>query len=264
MNQVEIGRGTEVPARGVATTPVHCVADVRAFFDRSADHYCEQHGPAEALLQYRLDLVRAHARLGRRDVVLDVGCGNGHHLLALAGEIAAGIGVDLSHGMIRAARARLASCPWPERVTFALDDAARLARVANGSIDLVTCIGALEHMLDKPAVLASMYRVLRPGGRLFCLTPDGDYLWYRSLAPRLGYSTKHLSTDHFLTRAELSSMLVGAGFSEKDVEFGAWSFVPRGDIPSPLGWALGALDAVGRRAGITALRGGLWVCAWKR
>src|SRR5260370_36233870 len=33
------------------------------------------------------------------------------------------------------------------------------------SIDLAICIGAFEHMLDKRAVLASIYRVLKFGGR---------------------------------------------------------------------------------------------------
>jgi 2-polyprenyl-6-hydroxyphenyl methylase/3-demethylubiquinone-9 3-methyltransferase len=235
--------------------------DLRAFFDRCAASYAEQHGHPERLLAYRLDLVRAHARLRPTDVVLDVGCGPGHHLVALAPEIARGTGVDLAPGMIDVARARLQGSPYAERLSFAVDDAEELAAVPARSIDLVLCVGALEHMIDRRAALAAMWRTLKPGGRLFCLTPAGDYVWYRALAPLLGISTRHLSTDRFLTRRELGELLRGAGFATVDA--GAWTFIPRGDVPGLVASALGALDVVGRLTGLYALRGGAWICAWK-
>jgi cyclopropane fatty-acyl-phospholipid synthase-like methyltransferase len=67
------------------------------FFDQcSSTGSPEQHGHPQRLLDYRLRLVRNLARLRPTDVVLDVGCGNGHHLLALAPEVARGIGL-MSH-----------------------------------------------------------------------------------------------------------------------------------------------------------------------
>ena len=245
---------------GVATTPVRAREDVRRFFDDRAASYVEQHGHAARLLAYRLGLVRVHAHLRPTDVVLDVGCGPGDHLLALASEIARGLGVDLSPGMIEAARVRQQRSPWPARVSFAVDDAAELGSVASQSVDLALCIGALEHMLDQPAVLASIRRTLKPGGRLFCLTPDGDYLWYRALAPLLGIATRHLSTDTFLSRAGLRALLAGAGFAR--IEVGAWTFIPKGDMPALAGQVLEALALIGRVARLPRLRGGLWVCAW--
>jgi 2-polyprenyl-6-hydroxyphenyl methylase/3-demethylubiquinone-9 3-methyltransferase len=241
---------------------VHDNADVRAFFDQHAASYAEQHGDPERLLADRLALVRREARLAPDDVVLDLGCGHGHHLLALAPEIARGIGVDLSPAMIELARARLAASPWADRLRFEAGDAARLEGVvAADSVDLALCIGAFEHMLDKRAALASVHRVLRAGGRFFCLTPSGDYLWYRALAPLLGFATKHLSTDVFPTRDALTTLLVRAGFDH--VRTGCWTFIPRGDMPPSIGRLLAGLDTVGRIAGLRALRGGLWVCASK-
>lgn len=242
---------------------MHSNADVRAFFDHCATTYTEQHGHAARLLAGRLALIRAHARLRPADIALDVGCGPGHHLLALASEIAGGVGVDLSPGMIEVARARLAASPWHDRLRFAAGDAAALegAGVAPASVDLVLCLGALEHMLDKPAALASAHRVLRPGGRFFCLMPSGDFVWYRTLAARLGFATKHLSSDVFLTRRDLVGLLRAAGFARVDA--GAWTFIPRGDVPPALGRLLQGLDILGRIAGIDSWRGGLWACAWK-
>jgi hypothetical protein len=48
-------------------------------------------------------------------------------------------------------------------------------------------------MLDKRAVLASIYRVLKFGGRFFCLAPHADYVWYRTMAPLFGFDRSKLS-----------------------------------------------------------------------
>ena len=248
--------------RGVTTTPVHNTADIRSFFDQCASSgFAEQHGHPQRLLEYRLGLVRSQAQLRRADVVLDLGCGHGHHLLALGREITRGIGVDLSPGMIEIARARLKGLPWESRLTFEVDDAEELGGVATQSVDLVICIGAFEHMLDKPAVLASIYRVLKGGGRFFCLTPNAGYAWYRTIAPRMGVATNHLSTDHFLTHDEFVALLDQAGF--RRVQSVPWTFIPKGDMPAIAGFLLAGLDAIGRIAGVAALRGGICVCAWK-
>jgi SAM-dependent methyltransferase len=174
----ERSRGTEQQAPwsrfpGVVTTPACNTADVRSYFDQSASTGSpEQHGHPQRRLEYRLALVRSLARPQATDVVLDLGCGNGHHLLALGPEVARGIGIDVSPGMIELARARHRSSPWRANLAFEVDDAEELEGIADQSIDLAICIGAFEHMLDKPAVLASIYRVLKFGGRFFCLAPD--------------------------------------------------------------------------------------------
>jgi ubiquinone/menaquinone biosynthesis C-methylase UbiE len=249
-------------ARGVVTTPSCSTTDIRSFFDRCASTgFPEEHGHPLRLLEYRLALVRTLARLQPSDVVLDLGCGNGHHLLALAPDIACGIGVDVSPGMIELARARLRNAPCKANLTFEVDDAEELKGIADRSVDLAICIGAFEHMLDKRAVLASLHRVLKFGGRFFCLAPHGDFVWYRTMAPLLGFSTRHLSSDRMLTRDEFSALLEQAGF--RRIRSTPWTFIPKGDVPALIAWLLAALDAVGRLARLDSLRGGLALCAWK-
>jgi SAM-dependent methyltransferase len=192
IRKVVVAPGTERRStfRGVATTPSCNTTDIRCFFDQCASTGSpEEHGHAQRLLEYRLALVRSLARPRPTDIVLDVGCGNGHHLLALGPEVARGIGIDISPGMIDLARARLRSSPWSANLTFELDDAEKLKGVGDQSIDLALCIGALEHMLDKRAVLASIYRVLKFGGRFFCLTLHANYVWYRTIAPVVCHQT---------------------------------------------------------------------------
>jgi len=248
---------------GVATTSSYNTSDLRSFFDQCASTGCpEQHGHAQRLLDYRLALVRSLARPRPTDVVLDIGCGDGHHLLELSPEVALGIGIDISPGMIELARARLRGSPWRTKITFEVDDAEELKGIADQSIDLAICIGALEHMLDKRAVLAKIYRVLKPCGRFFCLTPHADYVWYRTIAPLLGFATKHLSSDRMLTHDEFTALLDEAGF--RRTWSAPWTFIPRGDMPVVLASLLTVLDALGRHARLSSLRGGLSVCAWKQ
>jgi 2-polyprenyl-6-hydroxyphenyl methylase/3-demethylubiquinone-9 3-methyltransferase len=116
-------------------------------------------------------------------------------------------------------------------------------------------------MPDKPAVLRQVFRILKPGGAFVCLTPNGDYGWYRWLAPRLGLATRHLSTDQFPSRAELTCWLTAAGF--RIARIAHWTFIPRGDVPR--GWArvLTLVDGIGKGLGLGVCRGGLAVRAVK-
>jgi ubiquinone/menaquinone biosynthesis C-methylase UbiE len=248
--------------RGVATIPSYSTTDIRSFFDQCASTgFHEEHGHPQRLLEYRLALVRNLARPRPADVVLDLGCGNGHHLLALGPEVARGIGIDVSPGMIELARARLRSSPWRANLTFEVDNAEELKGIADQSVDLAICIGAFEHIIDKRAMLASIYRVLKFGGRFFCLAPHADYVWYRTMAPLLALSTKHLSSDRLLTHNEFSALLDQAGF--RRIRSAPWTFVPKGDVPAAVALLLTALDAIGRHARLDFLRGGLSLCAWK-
>ena len=172
-----------------------------------------------------------------------------------------GIGIDISPGMIELARARLRRSQASTNLTFEVDDAEKLNGIADQSIDLAICIGAFEHLLDKRAVLASIHRVLKSGGRFFCLTPRADYVWYRTIAPLLGVATKHLSSDQLLTRREFLALLDEARFCRS--RFAPWTFIPKGDIPPAIAPVLTVLDAMGRHARLDSLRGGLALCAWK-
>ena len=253
------GHGTEKGR--VQTIPVSSSNEISAFFDRHASHnLLELHG-GKRLLQRQLALFRKFARPRRNDRVLDLGCGAGDPLLALRAEIAEGIGIDLSPKMIETARARVQrGCPGAH-LTFRVGDAQSATGVPSQSIELVICIGALEHMLDKRATLRNAYRALRGGGRFFLLSPDPAFIWYTAIAPRFGFRTKHLSTDRFCSGSEVVNLLREAGFSH--LETFCWSFVPTGDLPTLLGVLLGAVAVVGGLLGIDSLRGGLGVCARK-
>lgn len=111
-------------------------------------------------------LLKAAAGLPANARVLDVGCGDGFHLDLLRQHGPKGwtlLGADLDERAIAAGRAR------------GLD--VRLGTVQDldepdGSIDMALCIQTIEHVLDPADVLASIGRLLRPGGRLLVVTDD--------------------------------------------------------------------------------------------
>ena len=211
-----------------------------------------------------------------RGSLLEIGCGPGQHLLALAGEFERAIGVDLSPEMIRVARERGVASPVGARVSWRVDAAEELATVDDRSVDVAVCVGALEHVLDQGAALRQVRRVLVPGGAFVCLTPNGEFWWYRVLAPLLGQEVRHLSTDRFLTGRQLRALVAGAGLAVVSLDH--WRFVPHGDLPRGLGpvlaggeWlseGLGSfgfgsfgLGSFGLRIRLGWLRGGLALAA---
>jgi len=241
------------------TRPVAGRADVAAHFDGLAPTYRDVHGDAAEGLARRLGLIRALLAGRHRGTLLEIGCGTGIHLVPLAADFERAVGTDLSPAMVGAAREAAARVPWGGRVEVRVDPAEELATVADGSADAVLCVGALEHMLDRPRVLAQVRRVLVPGGAFVCLTPNGGWWWYRYLAPRLRLATRHLSTDRFLTAAELARLAAGAGLAVGAVE--TWPFVPRGDMPRLWAALFSALDPLAARLGVAGLRGGLALAA---
>ena len=237
------------------TTPVRYAEDIRAFFDAIAPTYADTHGQVDRALRDRMALIDSLLAGTHRHTLVEIGCGTGLHLFPMAGKFKECIGTDLSPAMIARAEAIRHGHPEGARIRLRVDPAESLATLADETADAVLCVGALEHMPDKATVLNQVVRILKPGGAFVCLTPNGDYVWYRHLAPRLGLPIRHLSTDRFLGEAELKALLKGSGMILDRLL--PWSFIPRGDMPA--GWArvLGLVDGLGRLTGRTCWRGGL-------
>jgi arsenite methyltransferase len=99
--------------------------------------------------------------------VLDLGCGAGLDSLLAArrvGPTGRDIGVDMTGPMVEKARAN-ASAVGVGNAEFHRDEAERLP-VDDGSVDVVISNGVFNLCPDKPRVLAEVFRVLRPSGRL--------------------------------------------------------------------------------------------------
>ncbi len=126
------------------------------FFDRASGSWDERTGAGspEHLAALAAAVLEVKSRPER---ILDLGCGTGAGALFLAREfpLASIRGLDLSPGMIEAARSRIGLDP-DGRVAFREGDASRLP-YGDGSFDLVT-------QVNMPVFFREITRVLRPGG----------------------------------------------------------------------------------------------------
>jgi len=106
--------------------------------------------------------------------LLDVGCGTGDDVIAMAQLCHPGgsaVGIDLNARMVGEAWKRLGARRLP--ASFRVCDGHHLDFESH-TFDGVRCDRVLQHMEDPRAVLAEMIRVTRPDGRVVAVEPDWD------------------------------------------------------------------------------------------
>lgn len=136
--------------------------------------YLDDVAATDAGRSYKQELLAA-LRIESGHTVLDVGCGPGTDLAALAdatGPAGRVYGVDQDPRMAATALARIADRP---NVEVRVADAHRLPFAADG-IDRARTDRVLMHVAEPGRVLGEFHRVLRPGGLLALAEPDFDTL----------------------------------------------------------------------------------------
>jgi len=118
---------------------------------------------ASAKLSIRAELLPR----GARTRVLDVGCGDGRHLVEAAKRGCYAVGVDYDAAELRRARARFGR----HAVDLVVADASHLP-FRDASFDAVICTETLEHLRDDAAAIAEIARTLRGGGSLLGAVPS--------------------------------------------------------------------------------------------
>ena len=123
--------------------------------------------------------------------IIDLACGRGGAGLWLAQRSGSSLlGFDLSEIAIEDARKRIPDFGMEGRAKFEPQDI-RAIPAKTGEYDFAMCIDSLFIIPDKDAVLAEIFRVLKPGGQFVCFTWEVRRVMavhdYRPLLTKAGF-----------------------------------------------------------------------------
>ena len=110
--------------------------------------------------------------LNTEKILLDVACGAGGPAMRIA--LATGcsvVGVDAHDQAIATAYSLASQGGLSERAEFRAADATGPLPFCDANFDAITCIDAINHLPDRPRVIADWTRVLKPSGRLLFTDP---------------------------------------------------------------------------------------------
>src|SRR5579862_1022608 len=138
----------------------HSEAIVDQFTRQAAQFAASPTARSEEILERVLRL--AHPRLS--DTALDVACGPGLLVCAMAGRVRHARGIDLTPAMLEQAR-RTQREQGVTNVSWDQGDVTAML-YGDGAFDIVTCRFAVHHFPDPLAVLREMRRVCGGGGRI--------------------------------------------------------------------------------------------------
>ena len=215
---------TETPPK---PAPGDRAAEIRSMFGRLAGQYDRMNRVMSAGLDGRWRRLAAAAAAVDGAVALDLGCGTGDLSVALTRAGARRVvGGDFARPMLLAAgRKRSAGSAG---IQWAQVDALQLP-FADNTFDAVTSGFLLRNLVDLPAGLTEMLRVLKPGGRLVALdiTQPPRGVWgavlrfgfARLVTPlagllsgdRAAYRYLPGSVQAFLTAADLAALMADLG-----------------------------------------------------
>ena len=173
-------------------------ARVREVFDSVADRYDIMNDLMSLGLHRlwkRFTLAQTGLRAG--DKALDIAAGSGDLSIGMARQVGPTglvLSTDINARMLSCGRDRILDAGHAATIQLAVADAEQLP-FRSRQFDCVTIGFGLRNVTDKAAALASMYRVLKPGGRVLVLEfsklvleqlePLYDFYSFKVL-PRLG------------------------------------------------------------------------------
>jgi ubiquinone/menaquinone biosynthesis C-methylase UbiE len=160
----------------------------------------------------------AVAELREGEIVLDLGSGGGIDVLLSARRVGSSgfaYGVDMTDEMLALARSNAAKA-GATNVEF-LKGTIEDIPLPHGSVDVVISNCVINLSVDKPKVLAEMFRVLTPGGRIGI----SDVVAEDDLTPteRAARGSYVGCIAGALSRAEYLEGLTAAGFVNANVRF---------------------------------------------
>ncbi|MFH1369295.1 MAG: methyltransferase domain-containing protein [Elusimicrobiota bacterium] len=183
-------------------------------YNKVAAEYLENLGYSHTkyYISYLNRLLMKYFDKGKTVVAAEICCGDGEGLKMIGKTLELGVGVDVSCSMLEGAKRNLAN----GNVFFVQADATLLP-LKDSSFDAAVLLGGIHHVINREKLFSEIYRILKPGGKLYWREPLNDFpLWkwlryivYR-LSPALDSKTE-APLEYKLTKKQLND----AGISLK-------------------------------------------------
>lgn len=177
-------------------------------YDRLAADYARHRGLHPGVLMQLLK----HGRLTEASQVLEVGCGTGNYIIALAEATGCTAwGLDPSLSMLARARAR------SDRVRFLGGRAERIG-LPSATFDLIFSVDVIHHVADRLAYFQEARRLLRPGGQLCTVTDSASIIRRRQPLSVYFPETVAVELARYPRITTLRTLMVRAGLRPTRVE----------------------------------------------
>jgi demethylmenaquinone methyltransferase/2-methoxy-6-polyprenyl-1,4-benzoquinol methylase len=151
--------------------------------------------------------------------LLDVATGTADLAIMAARQVAQVTGADISEGMLAHGREKVKKARLDDRVTLVRGDAADLP-FSEGTFDAVTVAFGVRNFEDLSRGVRGMFRMLKPGGRLFVLEfsqPHGFMrpfyrFYFHHIMPFVGRMISKDSAAYSYLPASVDAFPEGAAF----------------------------------------------------
>ena len=177
--------------------------------------------------------------ISKKDVVLDLGCGNGQNTFKAAKKAKKVIGVELDDALLKFAK-KTATTKKLQNVIFTKADLEKRLKYKSDYFNKVLFLDVLEHLLNRNQILDEIKRVLKPGGLLFLGVPNKETSW-KKIQRAVGVCS-YSDPDHKIEYSgkEISNLLNSHKFKIRYFGYGKFDtplrgiFVIIGSISIPL------------------------------
>jgi ubiquinone/menaquinone biosynthesis C-methylase UbiE len=187
------------------------MAQVKIDYDRLAREYAQHRQVHPAVLQALCETISPPCN------VLEVGCGTGNYIIAIAALVGCPCwGIDPSAEMLAQARDAWGYYGQDSQLDLRMGQAERTG-IDGVQFDLIFTVDVIHHVSDRPAHMAEVHRLLRPGGRA-CTVTDSEWI-IRHRQPLATYfpETVEIELARYPKVDALCDMMARAGLGEIEV-----------------------------------------------
>ena len=182
------------------------------------EEYTDVHKIDDLWTTFHLNILKRElSRVQAGGTFLEAGCGMGQWCFYAHRVGLRVTGVDIAPEIIAKIKAYIQGNPELRDMTFFVGDLTR-SQLKSDFFDFIVSLGVIEHFHDSMPMLRELYRILKPGGRIFVSVPN-LYAMHTLTRPLTQMSgVWKIGFEKSYTPASLRRDLQAAGFSVEELD----------------------------------------------